>query len=458
MTTAGHGADASAPLARRRRVLVAVLGLAVAIAVAGLSSPLWIKSPQQLAAEAKAPPPSVITAPVERRVLRDVLVVRGDVRAAQTLDVTPGSSTGSAAIVTKVKVGQGDTVKAGTVVLEVSGRPLIVFRGATPAYRDLKPGAEGEDVAQLQAALAKLGYAPGDRAGRFGSGTKWALTDFYRSRGYEPLPTNENDEDQLRASRAQVTAAERQVQDARDAVDALDEDSASTDQQKRDAAKALTRAKEDLALARDELARLEATTGPMLPQSEYVFLPSFPARVDGLTAVVGAQVEAPLVTFATGELVVAAELTAAQRTLCQVGAPVEISGDGGLDATGSVTMVGDLAQSPRTGNGPGDESAGAGHPVVVTPAAPLDPQFAGQNVRLNIEVATSGDDELVVPVAALYLAADGSVSVNKRVDDAPEQRVVVEPGMSAQGYVVVTVVSGQLDVGDLVAVGEGPSG
>ena len=41
----------------------------------------------------------------------------------------------------------------GSVIVEVAGRPLFVFPGTVPAYRNLSPGETGTDVAQLQAGL-----------------------------------------------------------------------------------------------------------------------------------------------------------------------------------------------------------------------------------------------------------------------------------------------------------------
>ena len=49
--------------------------------------------------------------------------------------------------------------------------------------------------------------------------------------------------------------------------------------------------------------RNQSTSGAMVPMSEVVFLPDFPARVDKLTAVVGADVAAPLITLSSGALV-----------------------------------------------------------------------------------------------------------------------------------------------------------
>jgi hypothetical protein len=91
--------------------------------------------------------------------------------------------------VTRIDVRSGDAVRPGRALLEVSGRPVIALRGTLPVYRNLKPGTEGDDVTQLQKALADTGHpVAGDPAGLFGPGTKSALTALYRSIGYDPLP------------------------------------------------------------------------------------------------------------------------------------------------------------------------------------------------------------------------------------------------------------------------------
>lgn len=433
-------------LARRRWILLGTVCAAILVASVGLSAPWWVKSPQQLAAEAQPPPLTVLTAPVERRALRDVLVVRGEVQSGRSFDVTPAGEPG---IVTAIKTARGDSVAAGTVLVEVNGRPLVALPGEMPAYRDLRPGDSGRDVAQLQAALASLGFSPGTADGVFGPGTKRALADFYRSLGYQPLPVSKDDEERLAGLRRQVTEAERSVEDAQVALDTVTADPEATDDQRKAAAQALDRAKEDLAARRDELARAERLSGPMLPRSEYTFLPTFPARVAGLTAELGAPVTAPLVTLATGDPVVVGTLTSPQKALVRVDAKVDINGDAGLTAGGTVTSVGDLAQP--------DASGASGFPLTVTPSPPLDQAVVGQSVRLSIEVAVSDGEQLVVPVSALYGGADGKFYVLRRHPDGQEDQVEVEPGLSAQGYVVVTPVDATLEPGDRVAIGAAAS-
>jgi HlyD family secretion protein len=440
-----------APILRRRRALTGLLLGATLLAGVGLTAPWWIRSPQQLAADAQPPAPSVLTAPVERKVLREVVVLRGQVSAGQAFEVTPGSRSGEAGIVTGVRVHRGDRVRAGTVLLEVSGRPLFALPGAVPAYRDLKPGATGADVAQLQAALAGLGHDPHEHNGLFGTGTKQALAAFYAGLGYPVSPVSAGDDQQVAQLQRQVTTAQRQVDDARDAVDAVAADPAATAGPRAAAAKALDRAQQDLAAARTELADLIRVTGPMLPLSEYAFLPRFPATVDGLKASLGAAVAEPLITLSVGDPTVTATLSTAQRALCQPGAAVQVDGDGGLTATGTVASIGELAE-PSADNAASGGVA-AGYPMVVTPSPAVDPRFVGQSVRLTVAVAVSDGAALVVPVSALYAAADGQVYVTRRAPDGSQSRVEVRPGLSAQGYVAITVVGGDLGPGDQVTVG-----
>ena len=425
------------PLRRRRRTLGGVLGGAVLVAAGGLLSPLVIKSPQQMAADARPPSKTVLTAAVEKRVLKDVVILRGELTPKRSIEVTPSGGADGGALVTSVKIKRASRVSAGTAILEISGRPLFVLQGAVPAYRDLKPGASGKDVAQLQAAINRLGFASGDRSGVFGAGTKRALTAFYRSRGYEPLPAGADDAQQLRTLERQVTAAQRQLTDARDLVNSLAADPASTSQQKRDAAKAVTRAQQDLADAQEDLADAQRVAGAMLPQGEVAFLPSFPARVDGLKATLGAKVVSPLVTFSVGELVATAKLTAAQKALCRIGATVEVTGDAGLSATGQLASIGELEDSEQGS----DESSGAdspsGYPVRITLTPNVDPKASGLSVRLSIEVKVSDSAELSVPISAIYAGSDGQVYVTKRTPDGMEERIIVVPGMSAQGFVAV---------------------
>lgn len=198
----------------RRRILKA-LGALVVVAGLALAAGGRITSPAERAARAQAPEPSQVTAPVEFRVLQQVVSARGTVGAATRIEVVPSLANAELdPVVTSTPRTAGSTVAEGDVVLEVAGRPVIVLSGALPVYRDLRPGASGPDIAQLQAALARVGFDPQETDSVFGKGTAQALSDFYVSKGYE-IPLSSPDALQLLDSaRRQVRAAERAVEQA----------------------------------------------------------------------------------------------------------------------------------------------------------------------------------------------------------------------------------------------------
>ena len=76
----------------------------------------------------------------------------------------------------------------------------------------------------------------------------------------------------------------------------------------------------------------------------------------------------------------------------------------------------------------------------------------GFSLRLTIPVKSTGGEVLSVPTSAVSLAADGTSRV--QVDNqGVVTTVVVEPGLSANGFVAVTPVNGTLEAGQLVIVG-----
>ena len=89
--------------------------------------------------------------------------------------------------ISKLDVAAGDTITSGEQLAEIDGQPLFALTGTVPAWRDLTPGESGPDVAELQKALASLGYYDdGDTPGYFGSATEYAVYLFYEHLGYTP--------------------------------------------------------------------------------------------------------------------------------------------------------------------------------------------------------------------------------------------------------------------------------
>jgi len=248
----------------RRRIVLALTLVAVATAAAvGWVAGTRIKSPAQVAAEAEPPEPSLITVPVERMVISNDVITRGTVRFdAPEAVVANGVALDRVSPVVTWIPAVGDEIPEGTVLYELSGRPTFALQGDLPLFRTVLPGDEGEDIAQLQEALARLGFDPGAIDGIYGPGTEAALVAFYHDRGYEPIePAAE--------LLAAVDLAEDMVDQAQDVYDQAKEARAAvvtaasqanaavaTAQQALDAAEII------LATAEDRLAQAEAGTHP----------------------------------------------------------------------------------------------------------------------------------------------------------------------------------------------------
>jgi hypothetical protein len=198
---------------RRRRMVGAVLGLAVLLAVAAWLVGRQIRSPAQVAAETAPPDPSAITVPVERKVLASEVIVRGTVRYGSpqpvvlaTSEIKQASGTGGEDIVT-TGPRRGSTVGEGDVAMSISGRPVFVLGGAQPSHRDLGPGVRGPDVEQLEAALGRMGFSPGPVDGRYDGRTGAAVAAWYDEGGWAPFGATELQLEQLRTAESAAAAA-----------------------------------------------------------------------------------------------------------------------------------------------------------------------------------------------------------------------------------------------------------
>jgi HlyD family secretion protein len=433
---------------RRERVALIFATVAALISTGGLVASFWVKSPEQVRAEAEAPTPTVLTATVERRVLASTVITRGTVTATTKHEVTPalGVAGSGKQIITGVHSKVGGTVQNGQVLVAISGRPLIALQGKIPTYRDLKPGDSGDDVRQLQRSLRSLGhYGGGDAAGLFGPRTKAAVAALYRRIGYEAAntggPDGIDDRPKINAAEEAEESAQRDVTSIRNMMKAKDKPAAGEEP----LAEQLARAKSRLARAQEDLAYIVARSGTMLPASEFVFLRSFPARVVAISGKVGDAVKEPLVTLTTGNLAVSVKLRPDEAESIRAGMDVEIDAETlGEQAKARVTYVGEL--TPDTENG------GAYHPAVVTPVEMLPAQWAGLDVRISISAAQTDGEVLVVPLSAISAGADGSTTVSVRDAAGVTTRVAVRAGASGDGFVEVEPTGGRLEAGDQVVV------
>ena len=171
----------------RRRWLVAGVAATAAVVVVAATATIvgrQLRSPAQLAADAAAPPPSLVTAAVERRVLAEPVVLRGKVQPGDSVKLyPPGSAIGTNSVVTKVPAKVGDTVREGQVLLERSGEPIFALVLPFRLYRDITAGVKGPDVTEVQKALRRIGYRV-NVSGAFDAQTQQAVRTLYANRGY----------------------------------------------------------------------------------------------------------------------------------------------------------------------------------------------------------------------------------------------------------------------------------
>jgi multidrug efflux pump subunit AcrA (membrane-fusion protein)/peptidoglycan hydrolase-like protein with peptidoglycan-binding domain len=202
------------PARSRNRVVAIAVAAAVGTGAIGIGVGSRLRNPDSVLP--KAPNASRLAVPVEMRTLRTTLVTRGSGQLAGFLSVTV-SLTGSGASVVTRTASVGDRPDEGDVLLAVDDSPMFLFVGRIPAFRDLKPGDTGRDVAQLNAALARLGLrragsAPDDR---YDERTEAAVEQLYRDRGAVPFGPKPDELDQLAAARKAVNDADLTVLRAR---------------------------------------------------------------------------------------------------------------------------------------------------------------------------------------------------------------------------------------------------
>ncbi|GEN80685.1 efflux RND transporter periplasmic adaptor subunit [Actinotalea fermentans] len=379
---------------------------------AGIGLSRLIVSPAEAAANAAPPEAGLITVPVEERPLTNDIVMRGDALYEDPVAVTlETGEIGGPAVVTGQVPEEASNIEAGNVILEVTGRPVILLTGELPVYRTLRAGVAGPDVQQLRAALAALGIDAGDVSNNaYDASAAAAVRALYAKVGY-PAPTSGEEADgAVKAAQEAVRGAEEQVASAQRDLNAAgdplarvraDGDVASAQatlddakaelaacQAKADpevpcasagvvsaqaalntaiaernaaynpdtaaARAAVTAAQRGLTEARTALAEAQAETITPLPASEVVYLSSTPRRVDDVSVRRGSMVAgtSPVMTVSGATLQIQGTLDKNDADLIVEGTPVVITMPDGTEVPGEVQSVGAIE--------PGDSDGGAG--------------------------------------------------------------------------------------------------
>ena len=148
------GGRGDGPVTRMRWLPAAATILVAVAAVAGATVTSSAKP-----ASAAAQPAAVNTARVQRRTLSAMVSEPGTLTYRARSDDSPYSVINrTGGTYTELPVA-GDVVAQGHVLYRVNDRAVVLLHGTTPAYRTLKAGARGPDVAELNTDLVALGYA-----------------------------------------------------------------------------------------------------------------------------------------------------------------------------------------------------------------------------------------------------------------------------------------------------------
>ena len=438
-----HGRQAvrGSRLARRRRALFWVAGGAALLAIGGLIGSSFVKSPQQIAADTAAPPPTVTTAKVVSQILTSSVQMRGVVYPGTQYDVYPSapesdtgaSGTGSAAggsaagggsqgsvYISRLDVAAGQTISNGEKLAEIDGEPLVALTGRVPAWRDITPGETGPDVAELQKALASLGYyTGGDTPGLFGTATQDAVDLYYEHLGYTPSATGG----------VPMT---------------------------------------DVLFLPSLPAKVIVVNGAKGQQPGQPFL-ELAAR--GSLALTGELPPAYAGQVKTGlKVKIFDEVTGihAAGTVADVGTPTTITPVGAIVNVGGGAASASAAESAGSGStgsgaagtsGSGNSGSAANPggmpfiPLAVNPSKPLPAALNGENVLVTVATGRTEGPVLTVPVAAIVTTGSGTSYVTEVGAAGKQAQVAVTPGISENGYVQVTPVKvGKLAAGDRVVV------
>jgi peptidoglycan hydrolase-like protein with peptidoglycan-binding domain len=344
--------------------------------------------------------------------------------ASGTGSAAGGSATGGGSAgpvyISRLDVAAGQTISNGEQLAEIDGEPLFALVGRVPAWRDITPGESGPDVAELQKALAALGYYQGgDTPGFFGTATQDAVSLYYEHFGYTSPATGGvpmTDVIFLPSLPAKVIAV--------------------------NGAKGQQPGQPFLELAaRGSLA----LTGELPPAYAAQVKPGLKVKIfDEVTGIHAAGTIADVGTA---------------TPITPIGAIVNVGGGsasvGSAGSTGSGSTGSGSSGAAGSGNSGSAANPGATPfiPLAVQPSKSLPAALNGENVLVTVETGRTEGPVLTVPVAAIVTTGSGTSYVTVAGADGKQAQVPVTPGISENGYVQVTpVTAGKLAAGDSVVV------
>ncbi|MFJ1512928.1 hypothetical protein [Cellulosimicrobium funkei] len=158
-------------------VAVATIMLGVATLLAAGVAAGVVLAPERVPHSVRSPE-AVATAPVSSQVFDDVRRVKVTPQVAQESPLSLADS----GRVTASSCVPGGVIESGSSPATIDDRPVLALATSVPLWRDLAPGAKGDDVHALQAELARIGF-PVRADAEYGNATKTAVTRLFRDAG-----------------------------------------------------------------------------------------------------------------------------------------------------------------------------------------------------------------------------------------------------------------------------------
>jgi hypothetical protein len=408
------------PRRSRRRVGLALLAistvaLAIGIAVVGLPGSSRGASPAAKTGGATT---------VQRRDLIATDTVSGTLTYADPQTVY-NRLTGTVTWLPKV----GRLIKPGHTLYKVDDRPVVLFNGSVPAYRDLSDGvSDGPDVRELEQNLRDLGFDPNHDVAiddTFDSATAAAVERWQASVG-------ESQTGRVALGQIVFLAGAQRVTSVDTGLGSSGGSSGSE-------------------FGSGSALRGGSSAGGAGGGGSG-------AGAGGSGSGSGGGSAQPILQTTSAKRVVSVDLDATKQTEAVVGEPVTVELPDGRTVDGKITEVSPVAQtSSNSGSESGSASGGssgqpsAAIPVTIRPTGRkkitgLD--RAAVSVNFEKQKATG---VLSVPVTALLATAGGGYAVQEA---APSHRLIpVTPGLFAAGYVQIS--GAQVHVGLRVTDSQG---
>lgn len=331
---------------------------------------------------------------VERRVLVDGIELSGTFTrgGGRRIDAKGFQLADGSPIVTRVFARPNQKIGSGRAIVQIGPEPIFVMRGEMPMYRDLTVGKSGDDVAQLQASLSDLGYPSSDSVGVFGTGTAGSVSHFYAERGFRPTT---------------VKASEK-----------------------------------------------SAKSHPVVKLGAFNYVKRLPLVVASIDTRVGAEAGGSLVTLASTSSGLSVALEGNANDIRE-GMKVAFEMDGAA-YSGRVTKLQNLPKADAAGQSQAESSEVAAKPpsALIAVDRPIRLNAVGRNVQVTVVRSRSRGKVTVVPVSAVLTEASGANYVWAVRDRGPRTQVMVDVGLTANGFAEVTPKAGNaLTPGARVEVG-----